>query len=194
MNDNEQISAALCNLGVCAPQVQAHFIAKCTVQTCSKGEVLFSVGERNRKEYLLLDGVLRRYNMNERGEAVSMGFYLNHAVVAPHFSRTRDGKAIFALQALTIARVATIGVEDLDDLRQTIPDYLQFGRRIVESALTDNLNVEIAYRSGLAKDRLLLLRAMFPNLENLVPHHYIASYLGVTQVSFSRLRRELAGK
>jgi hypothetical protein len=47
---------------------------------------------------------------------------------------------------------------------------------------------EIALASLKGKDRLLLLRKNYPNIENCIPHADIASYLGITTISLSRLR------
>lgn len=49
---------------------------------------------------------------------------------------------------------------------------------------------EIALASFKGKDRLLLLRKNYPNIENLIPHTDIASYLGITNISLSRLRTQ----
>ena len=49
---------------------------------------------------------------------------------------------------------------------------------------------EIALASLKGKDQLLLLRKIYLNIENLVPHSEIASYLGITTISLSRLRTQ----
>lgn len=76
--------------------------------------------------------------------------------------------------------------------RKTNQEFRNFGQRVLESELSKNLFQEITFRSFNAKDRLIQLRKDYPNLENLIPHTIISSFLGITNVSFSRLRSEFA--
>ena len=74
------------------------------------------------------------------------------------------------------------------------PQIRRFGQSVVEREFTTSLNFEVLFRSHSAKDRLLYFRENYPALENMIPHTVIASFLGITPVSFSRLRNELAKK
>jgi hypothetical protein len=51
---------------------------------------------------------------------------------------------------------------------------------------------EIGMASQTAKERLIKFREDYPILENLIPHTTISTYLGITNISLSRLRNELA--
>ena len=82
----------------------------------------------------------------------------------------------------------------LDKLRTEYAEFREFGQRVLETELSRTFFNEVIYRSYNAKERLLAMREQYPNLENLVPHNVIASYLGITNVSFSRLRNELSKK
>jgi CRP-like cAMP-binding protein len=130
--------------------------------------------------------------VNDNGENVTTGFYIANIAVTPHSARTINGKSIFTLQALTQAKIAEIPVKVLNLLRFTNEEYRAFGQNVLEAEISNILSNDIAYRSLNAKDRLIMLRKMYPNIENLVPHNIIASYLGITNVSFSRLRSEFA--
>jgi CRP-like cAMP-binding protein len=77
-------------------------------------------------------------------------------------------------------------------LRAEHPDIGRWGNGVVERQLLRSLQEETVFRAHDAKRRLTLLRKQFPGLENNVPHHLIASYLGITPVSFSRLRKQMA--
>jgi CRP-like cAMP-binding protein len=151
-------------------------------------------GKKNEHEYLLISGVLHRFNISDKGDIVTTGFYIPKSVITPHFARTRKGESIFNLQTLTDTIFAEISVKDLDNLRYNNKEFHDFGQRILENELSQTFFNEVVYRSYNAKERLLAMRNQFPNLENLVPHNIISSYLGITNVSFSRLRNELSKK
>ena len=185
------LSEILNGFGIVSACSRRLFIDRAAVTERPKNHVIFSEGKKNSAEYILISGVVHRYNVSDKGDEVTTGFYMAPSVVTPHFARTNNGKSIFSLRCLTEVILAEIPVADLDDLRYTNLEYNRFGQRIIESELVGTLSSEVAFRSCNSKERLLALRKQFPNLENLVPHNIIASYLGITNVSLSRLRNEL---
>lgn len=174
--------------GLQSEEVQNMFWEKGILERYAKSDLLFAAGKPNGMEYLLFEGVLHRFKGNAKGDPVTTGFYVGPMAVTPHFARTIQGRSLFSLQALTPVVVARIPVAELDRLRYAHRAFQLFGLRVVEEEVSKNLLVDIAYRSGNAQERLDLLRDMYPGLENLVPHYVIASYLGITHVSLSRLR------
>jgi len=164
----------------------------CEIKEFRKGECFSVIGKHDMHEYFVLEGIAHRNVINDQGDIISTGFYLAKSVITPHFARTINGKSIFNLEALTIVTLSKMPVKILDSLRYSYDDIRSFGLKVVEQELLTSLSNEIAYRSMSAKGRLLAFRERYPNLENLIPHTVIASYLGITPVSFSRLRNELA--
>lgn len=149
-------------------------------------------GKTDSNEYFLLEGLIQRNIINSEGESVTTGFYMPFSVLTPHFARTIAGKSIFNLQTLSDVTIAELPVKTFDSLRYSNDDIRTFGQKVLEKELQKSLAHEVAYRSMTAKDRILTLRKEYPNIENIIPHSIIASYIGVTPVSFSRLRNELA--
>lgn len=188
----KRLDCSLQLLGIKTEEARILFTSHATVREYDKGDVIFQEKRSNSTEYVLLEGILHRYNSNHQGLLVTTGFYLAADAITPHFARTINGKSLFSLEALTKSIVAEIPVEDLNRLRSINPELNDFGVRVVSNELLNNLQEDIVNRSTSAKERLLLLRRRYPNLENFVPHATIASYLGITTVSLSRLRNELA--
>lgn len=182
---------SLTPFGLPSPQAQSMFWEKGALKNYARNDLLFAAGKLNGMEYLLLEGVLHRFNDDAKGDSVTTGFYLGPAAVTPHFARTSQGRSLFSLQALTPVLVAEIPVAELDRLRYASREFQLFGLKVVEEEVSKNLMVDITHRSGNAQERLDLLRKMYPGIENLVPHYVIASYLGITNVSLSRLRGHL---
>ena len=193
MND-EKFDHYLTQLGLIALKSKQLFKEHFSVLQISKNTTLFEEGKRNESEYLIISGVVRRYNITEKGDEVTTGFFSDESVVTPHFARTRNQKSIFSLQTLTDCSIAEIKVTKLDELRYAHQDFRNFGQHVIEKELSNLYFSETVYRSFSAKERLIQFRTDYPNLENLIPHTIIASYLGITNVSFSRLRNELANQ
>ncbi len=167
------------------------FIDCCTIQSHEKNTNIVIESKQNNFEYILLEGILHRYKLNEQNEMISTGFYLEESVITPHFARTKQGLSLFHMGSLTNIVLAKLPVKELDELRRTDSAIQLFGTRIVEQELADMFFSESIYRTLQAKERLLLFRKKYPDLENRIPHTSIASYLGITAVSFSRLRKQM---
>ncbi|MCB0545665.1 MAG: Crp/Fnr family transcriptional regulator [Saprospiraceae bacterium] len=193
-DERDLLIATIGNYAGLKPASLALMLDHCSVRTLPKEAHLSRIGKPDSMEYFLLEGVLHRYVDNELGDPVSTGFYLGKMVLTPHFARTIAGKSIFNVQALTAFVLAEMPVKVRDSLRYSYQDIQGFGLKVDEQELLTSLSGDMAHRSLGAKDRLLAFRDKYPNLENLIPHSIIASYLGITPVSFSRLRKELAGK
>ena len=189
---NDKLLDILKDFGIVSTFSQQLFLDKADVVELPKNHNIFLEGKKNHFEYILISGVIHRYNISDKGDTVTTGFYMSKSVITPNFARTNNGKSIFSLQTLTDVVLAEILVTDLDNLRYTNKEYSDFGQRIMEAELARTFYNEAVFRSFNAKERLLELRKQFPSLENLVPHNIIASYLGITNVSLSRLRNELA--
>lgn len=190
----EILDNILNDFGITSTFSRQLFTDKATLKEYSKSKEIFVEGKKNELEYLLISGVLHRYNISDKGEIVTTGFYMPKSVITPHFARTNKGKNIFSVQTLTDTVIVEIPVNELDNLRYNNKEFHEFGQRILEKELAQTYFNEVVFRSYNAKERLLSLRKQFPNLENLVPHNIISSYLGITNVSFSRLRNELSKK
>jgi len=160
----------------------------------NKDDYVLREQKQNACEYFILQGILQVTIVNEEGEDITTGFYSDGMVLTPHFARTIKGKSIYNLQALTPVVLAEMPVAVLDSLRYSFGDIKQFGLKVVEQELLKSIHHDIGFRAMSAKQRLLSFRHNYPALENLIPHTLIASYLGITPVSFSRLRNELARK
>lgn len=164
---------------------------ECEIKPFHKQQHITETGKKDLNEYFLLDGIVHRYTFSEEGEFITTGFYTGPTIITPNFARTSDQKSIFSLQALLPSVMAVIPVDKLDDLRTSTPEIRRWGQRVVERELKYAFIHETRFRSSNAKERLLGLRKEYPNLENQVPHTCIASYVGITPVSLSRLRKKL---
>lgn len=164
------------------------------LEDAKKNQLVFQEKRFNGFEYFQLGGISHRFNLDEDKQPLTTGIFQDETVITPHFARTRNGHSIFSLQALTDSTFLKVPAGRFRELSDTHQQILLFGRAVVEKEFIRNLNFEVLFRSYTAKDRLLFFRENYPQLENLIPHTVIASFLGITAVSFSRLRNELAKK
>lgn len=162
------------------------------IETYRKSDVIFHERRFNAFEYFQFDGVSHRYNVGDDKEVLTTGIYQDAIVITPHFARTTNSQSIFSMQALSDCTYLKVPAGVFKDLRDQHTQVRMFGQAVVEKEFIRSLKFEVLFRAQNAKDRLLFFREKYPALENLIPHTVIASFLGITPVSFSRLRNELA--
>jgi len=178
--------------GIVSADSKQLFRDKSILKEIPKNTDIFIEGRKNDFEYFLISGLAHRYNISDKGDLVTTGFYISKSVITPHFARTNLGKSIFSLQTLTDSVIVEISVRQFDSLRHNFQGFQKFGQQIIETELARTFFTEVVFRSYNARERLLTMRKQYPNIENLIPHNIIASYLGITNVSLSRLRNKLA--
>lgn len=158
-----------------------------------KRELFIREGKRDDKEYFVLEGVCRSFLLNPKGEEITISFYASDSVIAPNMTRINQGLSLLNFQALTELKLAIIDVAQFDQLRTENTEVRNFGNAVLQDELYRKTEKEVGLASLTARDRLLKFRKDFPMLENRIPHSDIASYLGITNISLSRLRKELKG-
>lgn len=153
-----------------------------------KGDVIAAVGQKNNHEYFMIDGICKSFINTPEGESVTISFFMPHSIISPSTTRNQEGKSLINIQALTDVEIAAINAMAFEKLMVDDLEIREFGNSTLRIELMVKVQKEIALASLKGKDRLLQLRRNFPNIENQIPHADIASYLGLTTISLSRLR------
>jgi len=106
-----------------------------------------------------------------------------------HVTRTSNSQSLFSLEAITECTLAEIDASKFETLIEVNLEIREFANTILRNELLQKINKEIRLISWTGKERLEQFRRDYKMLENLVPHSMIATYLGITNVSLSRLRK-----
>lgn len=162
-----------------------------SVEVYDKGDVFIDRGKKNNKEYFVYEGVCRSFLLSPEGEEVTISFFLEGGVLSPNKTRTANQISHLNFQALTKLTVASLNADKFEELMINHIDIREFGNMVLQYELLAKVEKEIALASLNARERLILFREKYHFLENLISHVDIASYLGITNISLSRLRREL---
>jgi CRP-like cAMP-binding protein len=158
------------------------------------GDCFIEKGKRNHHEYFIIEGICRSYLINPEGEEITISFFNPESVLSPFVTRTLNGISTLYYQALTDLKVGIIDATIFEELMVENQGIREFGNMVLKMELQKKIEKEIYLASLTAKERLIKFREQYRNLENLVPHSVIATFLGITNVSLSRLRRDLADR
>jgi len=157
-----------------------------------KGETFIKRNKRNKKEYFILEGICRSYLINPQGEEITIAFFTSNSILSPYSIRTTKEISVLNFEALTNVKFAAMNALEFEQLMIDNLEIRRFANTVLQNELARKTDKEIGLVSLTAKERLLKFRAQYPLLENLIPHPVIASYLGITNISLSRIRGNLA--
>lgn len=156
-----------------------------------KGGIFIQKNRRNENEYFVLNGVCKSYLINPDGDEITLSFFLEKSILSPHPIRTSKNISTLYFKALTDLSLASINAEAFEQLMIENIEIRNFANTVLQNELISKVEKEIGLASLSARERLIEFRKKYKLLENLIPHTDIASYLGITNISLSRLRKDL---
>jgi CRP-like cAMP-binding protein len=164
----------------------------CSEAKYTKGEYFVREGSVCNKLGFLINGIARVYHIANDKEYTS---YFN----SPHRNRLVSSFESFLTQKpskesihfLEDSSLILIGREDFYGLYEKSAAFQEMGRKLAEYNYILAMARIYSLQHDTAQMRYEKLLHIYPDLVNMVPHHYIASYLGITPESLSRIRKDL---
>jgi len=185
----EKLANSICHIYQLSRQSLSLLTDTMNIEGYDKDYVVTKIGQQNTQEYILLDGICRSFVVNPEGEEITLSFYTAGHPISPNITRVDDQNcSTMHIQALTDIEIAVFSTPELMDLMRTHKEINDWANTVLQKELQQKVQKELAQASLSARERLMLFRNTYPALENFIPHPYIASYLGITNVSLSRLR------
>ncbi|MFM7022281.1 MAG: Crp/Fnr family transcriptional regulator [Flavobacteriales bacterium] len=164
-----------------------------TIKAFKKGSYLLKEGEVAKHCYLVLQGCVREFII-KNGEEKSTAFYTEGQPVNSFTSATTKSKATHNLICVEDC-ILTIGTSSLEEeMCQLIPRLRSVIRAEVEKHTGTYQDEMTKFITSSAEERYQDLLENRPELFNRVPLHQIASFLGVTAESLSRIRKRIVKK
>jgi CRP-like cAMP-binding protein len=164
------------------------FAAAWSVEYVEKGLRIATQGEPDPFEHIILDGRATSQITDTEGRAVCVGFHAGPCVVAPNVARTRNGASLVSIDVNADALVAQMDSRALTELMLASEPIREWANGILQQELARKADREWCLAALGGADRLAWFREGFPRYEGLFGHYLIASFLGVTPVTLSRLR------
>lgn len=154
---------------------------------CKRKTILTAAGETERYLYFVLEGVQRAFYVgNERQEATIVFTY------APSFSGVADSfltqtPSKYFLETLTGSRFLRATYKQLDQLMNEYPAIQRMVLQLTSFALKGVLERQIELQCFSAEEKFKTLLKRSPHVLQIIPHKYLASYLGIDATTFSKL-------
>lgn len=155
-----------------------------------KNEIISNQGDVENYMYCIFEGVVRKFNHTKEKE-YTLGFQFPVSFFTSYSSFIMRIPSMMSLQALSYVRLARISYQNMQTLYKDAPNAEQIGRKMIELNYVDREIKEVKLNTLDAKENYLDLLATNKLLVQQIPQKYIASYLGITPQSLSRIRKHI---
>ena len=158
-----------------------------------KGTVLLKEGQTSTEAYFVLDGVIRQYYLFE-GEEKTTDFFVNEQWVVSLNTINLNSPSKQYLECCTDCSVLMGDSKKGEDLYNKYPNLETLSRKLMTNVFLEQQSKLEAFTINTPIERYQNLMATRPHLLQRIPQYQIASYIGVTPESLSRIRKRLLVK
>ncbi len=156
----------------------------------SKGHRLIQPGQHVEHQYFVLKGCLRTFLIDSLGKEHTMQFAVEGWWVSDYIAYYRGTSSIFHVECLENCELMKVSKSRLESVFNTMPLIERYFRRQLENAFAAFQLRILSSLNLTAEERYSQFIKVYPDIEKRVKNYQIASYLGVTPESLSRLRRQ----
>ncbi|MCM3630002.1 Crp/Fnr family transcriptional regulator [Paenibacillus glycanilyticus] len=170
---------------------QQMIVNEIPIEEYKKGTVLLRQGEVPTKCYFVLNGCIRQYSIDEEGNEVTSNFYTEEQAIAFFIHHKLDKSSDYAIACV---EDSVLVVGDLDAEKDMYTKYTQLEsmtRKMIEENFGHVQAEFAAFIASSPEERFKALLMNRPSLIDRVPQHQLASFLGITPESLSRIKKRM---
>jgi len=175
-------------------EAEEYLISISKEKTVPKGSILIRQGQSANKIFFVTGGCLRSYCIDKHGKEHTLHFAIKHNWISDYIAIHGDESATLTIECLTEANIIEFNAKEINGMLALFPELEPFQRGNLERLFV-SLQKRILNQLQLsAAERYERFLEEYPNVEQHTRNYHIASYLGITQESLSRIRVEKAKK
>lgn len=167
-----------------------NFMSRCYRRKFKKKEILSEDYKIIDEVYFIEKGIIRVKIYDLNGTEHTIHFAIENQFIADYRAFLTREKSRYQLEAMEATDVIVLPKDAIEWGYSHLKEGQKLGRLIAEFYFT-YLDTRIEHLYTLSPiERYELMNQIFPNIHNRVPQHMIASYLGITPIHLSRIKRE----
>jgi len=189
-NEYEQLFKVFNSIYPLSDEIRAAIISNSYILNIKKRGKLLSAGERSNTIYFIVKGAIRIYYLDRKGKETNTWFLLDNELVISIFSFYTGQPSFEYIETLEDCILISLKREDLEALYLEHMEFNFLGRKLTESYHMHNEIRANELRMLNARERHENLLDRNPQLFQRVSLGHIASYLGISQETLSRIRQQ----
>jgi len=168
--------------------------AACTIRKLRKHQYLLQEGEYWKYHAFVAEGCLRRYTIDNNGIEHIIQFSPENWWAGDRKSLMENTATLYNIDAVEASTVILFRDEDFQQLCARLPVFNNLVNHILQRSLNASQERIQVVISMTAEEKYLNFITSFPQLNNRIPRHMLASFLGITPESLSRIKKKLHGR
>ncbi len=168
-------------------ECQQEFIVSSKISTFKRGEVVVREGQFSEKAYLIIKGCSRAYYLKD-GKDISDWFTFENEIMASIVSFFNKVPSPHYVEFVEDSIVIEFSKDTIDSLSNKYHDFERFISKVVTQTMLGLCERLYTIQFNKAGERYQHLLSIYPNITNRIPLTHIASYLGITLETLSRIR------
>jgi len=159
-----------------------------------KHEFVLSEGEISKHIFFTVHGCLRLYAVDNKGKEHIMQFAPENWWIGDIESSSNRSPSSYFIDALEDSDILSMDIISWDKTMTEIPPLAILFQRLMQNRQTASQKRIITSMSATSEERYLEFMKTYPSLAQRIPQHMIASYLGITPESLSRIRKQMVSR
>jgi CRP-like cAMP-binding protein len=177
-----------------SPKAEQYVVSIAKEKAVSKGDVLIGQGQAVKNTYFVKEGCIRSYCIDKNGKEHTLQFAIKNWWISDFIAIYTNELSTLTIECITDSNIIEFNAEKLNGIYSIFPEFEAFQRKNLERHVV-SLHKRILNQLQLtAPERYDLFLEQYPDIEQHTRNFHIASYLGITQQSLSRIRVEKVKK
>ncbi len=156
-----------------------------------KGEMVHDAHKICTQSLFVVSGIFRLYYIKPDGKEVSDFFASDKEWINSPVSFMQQKQDVYYMDVIEDASALALNVKDLIDLFDQYPEMERYSRLDMGAFFGQVMNRLASFRFTSAEEKYLHFCEAYPKIKQRIPLHMVASYMGVTQETLSRIRNKL---
>ena len=159
--------------------------------TLEKNDFFVRQGDLPDRMGLIFDGIFRVFCITETGDEKILAFRTKKQFLSAYSPFVENRDSWYSIQALTDAELICFPLDDMKNLSVRHRCWEKVVKEYIVRLFIEKEDRERSFLIEDAHTRYVRFRESYPELEKALPQYYIASYLGISPVSLSRIRGKM---
>ncbi len=165
-----------------------------TEKKVMKGEMILSENSQKKEHIFVASGCLRSFYQTDNGKEHTLQFAIKNWWISDYTTLYTNEKSKLYIESLSHSKVLIIEKEKIEKLYKDYPQFESFQRKNFERRITTLQKRILNLLTLTALEKYNQFIHDYSMFEKVIPNYQIASYLGITPESLSRIRKEKAKK
>jgi CRP-like cAMP-binding protein len=165
-------------------------ISICKFQNIPKNEHFIKAGDTTKKVGFIISGLIRFYHLKD-GEEYNIIFKKEFEMASSFESIILNQPSSYSFEVLEDTQMMVFDYNEMEELFAKNHQLERFGRYFIQQELAQAVKIYEGHLFFSPEERYLKFIEKYPDLMNRVPLKHLSSFLGITPVSLSRIRKRI---